>query len=285
MDVEDYFQVEAFSSLVEPSAWSAYEPRVDGNTRLVLDVFSEYGVRGTFFVVGWIAERQPALVREIVRRGHEIACHSYWHRPVYRLTPAEFREDTRRAKAVLEDIAGIPVRGYRAPTFSIIKETTWALEILAELGFQYDSSVYPIRHDRYGIPDWDRSPRLVETPAGPILEIPASTVRWMGVNFPCGGGGYLRLLPLSFHLMALRGIWERERLHGVIYLHPWEFDPDQPRFSAGFLSTLRHYTGLRRTEERVRRLLSELNVGPVSERMLPLLEQIDRCAPVSPARL
>ncbi|MCC6392529.1 MAG: polysaccharide deacetylase family protein, partial [Bryobacterales bacterium] len=189
VDVEDYFHVEAFSDVVHRSEWSGYSSRVEQNTQRVLDLFDECGVKGTFFVLGWVAERYPALVRRIVERGHEAACHSYWHRLIYHLTPQEFREDTRRAKNEIEQAGGQAVKGYRAPSFSIVKRSLWALEILAEEGFTYDSSVFPVRHDTYGIPDAPRAPYRVETPSGPVMEYPMTTFRMGGwTNLPVAGG-------------------------------------------------------------------------------------------------
>jgi polysaccharide deacetylase family protein (PEP-CTERM system associated) len=273
VDVEDYFHVEAFASVIRREQWDDFVPRVERNTHRILDLFDEYGVHGTFFVLGWVAERFPTLVKEIQRRGHEIGCHSYWHRLIYGLTPQQFREDTRRAKRLLEDAAGAPVLGYRAPSFSVTRESLWALEVLVEEGFRYDASVFPIHHDNYGIPDWDPRPRWVETGGNPILEVPCSTVRLLGTNLPCAGGGYLRLLPLSYNLLAIRRIRRAPGRHPMIYLHPWELDSEQPRIAAGRLSRLRHYTGLRRTEGRLRRILDEFPVAPVAG----LLESVQPC--------
>ena len=265
VDVEDYFQVEAFSSVVRREDWDSFELRVEPNTDRVLSLFEEYGVKGTFFLLGWVAEKCPSLVGRIQQQGHEIACHSYWHRPVYRLSREEFREDTRRAKDLLEQIAGGPVLGYRAPSFSVVRSSLWALEVLVEEGFRYDASIYPVHHDTYGIPDWDPRPQWVPTPAGKILEIPGSTFRLFGFNLACGGGGYVRLLPLAANLMALRKIRRTPGLQGVVYFHPWELDPGQPRISAPALSRFRHYTGLRQTERRIRRLLEVFAMKPMAD--------------------
>jgi polysaccharide deacetylase family protein (PEP-CTERM system associated) len=265
VDVEDYFHVEAFSSVIRREDWEQFTPRVERNTHRVLDLFDSHQVKGTFFVLGWVAERFPSLVREIEKRGHEIGCHSYWHRLIYNLDPDEFRHDTRQTKQLLEQIAGVRVRGYRAPSFSVVKRSLWALDVLAEEGFQYDASIYPIHHDHYGIPDWEPRPQWVSTRGGPILEVPCSTVRVLGTNLPCGGGGYLRLLPLQFNLRALKKISRTPGRHAMIYVHPWEFDPDQPRIAAGALSRLRHYTHLDQTERRMRRLLQELSVVPARD--------------------
>ena len=255
VDVEDYFHVEAFSDIVDRKNWDQYPSRVEANTKRILDLLDESGVKGTFFVLGWVAERYPNLVREIVSRGHELACHFYWHRLIFNLEPKEFREDTLRAKAVLEQAAGLPVYGYRAPSFSIVTSSLWALEILAESGFTYDSSIYPIHHDTYGIPSAPRAPFRIDTPAGPIMEYPMSTFRMLGKhNLPVGGGGYLRMLPFWYTKLGCRRL-QSEKVPLVVYIHPWEIDPDQPRLPGRRKSVLRHYTNLKKTAGRLRRLL------------------------------
>jgi polysaccharide deacetylase family protein (PEP-CTERM system associated) len=256
VDVEDYFHVEAFSDIVDRAAWSSYPSRIEKNTLRMLDLLDEAEAEATFFVLGWVAERFPGLVREIVGRGHELACHSYWHRLISRLSPAEFRDDTLRAKDAIEQAAGQAVAGYRAPSFSITTRTLWALEVLVEAGFGYDSSIFPIHHDTYGIPDGPRRPVRITTPAGPILEFPITTFRCGGrLNLPVGGGGYLRLLPFWYTGVGV----ERAAADGVpliVYVHPWEIDPDQPRLPGRLRSRLRHYTNLSRTHARLRRLLA-----------------------------
>ena len=256
VDVEDYFHVEAFAGVVDRGRWEEYPRRVDGNTRRLLDLFDEHGARGTFFVLGWVAERFPALVREIAARGHELACHSYWHRLIYQLTPEEFRADTLRAKAVIEDAAGLPLAGYRAPSYSVTARSLWALDVLAECGFHYDSSVFPIHHDVYGIPAAPRFPFRLDTAAGPLTEVPLTTfhVPRLG-NLPVGGGGYLRLLPAWYTRLGCRRA-AAENVPLVVYIHPWEIDPDQPRIRAGLKSRLRHYTNLHKTYARLRALLA-----------------------------
>lgn len=265
VDVEDYFHVEAFSRVIRREDWDQYEPRVERNTDQVLALLDECGVCGTFFILGWVAERHPRLVRRIRDAGHETACHSYWHRPVYQLSREAFREDTRKAKSLLEQITGAPIWGYRAPSFSVVRKSLWALEVLVEEGFRYDASIFPIHHDTYGIPDWNPRPQWVPTEAGRILEIPGSTVPMFGTNFPCGGGGYLRLLPLGVTLTALRQISRTPGYQPVLYVHPWEFDPDQPRIQAGMLSRFRHYTGLSRTRNRMRRILETFPVRRMAD--------------------
>jgi polysaccharide deacetylase family protein (PEP-CTERM system associated) len=264
VDVEDYFQVSAFEPAVTRGTWALRESRVCRNTERLLDLFSAARVRATFFVLGWVAERFPALVRRIVLEGHEVASHGYEHRLVYSQTPREFREDLRRARLALEAAGGSPVLGYRAPSYSIVRESMWALDVLIEEGFIYDSSIYPIRHDRYGIPEWNREVHQIERPAGRIWELPGSTMRIAGTNLPIGGGGYFRLLPYAWTRVGI------QRLNAcgqpaIFYLHPWEIDPEQPRISAGLLSTFRHYRNLSRTEPRLRRLLSEFRFGTVSD--------------------
>ena len=265
VDVEEYFQVEAFASTVSPDSWPTLPSRVEIGTRRVLDLLERHATHATFFVVGWVAERQKALVREIVERGHEIACHGYWHRAIYRMAPDEFREDLRRARTAIESAAGVAVRGYRAPTWSVTAKTLWALEILADEGFAYDSSVFPIRHDLYGIPGAPRAPHEHTLASGRRLpEFPPTTVRVAGMTLPAAGGGYLRLLPLAYSRWALRRVRQNDAAPGMVYVHPWELDPEQPRMAAPALSRLRHYTNLDKTEERLDALLREHRFGPIA---------------------
>ena len=254
VDVEDYFHAEAFSDVVDRARWDTYATRVVPNTQRLLESLAMLNIHGTFFVLGWVAERFPALVREIAAGGHELACHSYWHRLIYKLDPAEFREDTRRAKDVIEQISGQPVYGYRAPTYSVIDRSVWALEILAELGFTYDSSIFPIHHDRYGMPGAPRSPFRFQTPSGLLIEFPITTFRVAGHNMPVGGGGYLRLLPRLYTRLGLKRV-QREGLPIVVYIHPWEVDPEQPRLPGRLSSRLRHYTNLSQTLDRFESVL------------------------------
>jgi polysaccharide deacetylase family protein (PEP-CTERM system associated) len=254
VDVEDYFHAESFSEVVDRANWDSHSSRVEANTRRLLELLAELDIHGTFFILGWVADRFPGLVREIAACGHELGCHSYWHRLIYKLDPTEFREDTHRAKSVIEDISGQPVYGYRAPTYSVIDRSVWALEILTELGFTYDSSIFPIRHDRYGMPDAPRAPFRFQTPSGPMTEFPITTFRVAGHNLPVGGGGYLRLLPRVYTRLGLQRV-QREGLPVVIYIHPWEIDPEQPRLAGRLSSRLRHYTNLSQTLERFRSVL------------------------------
>lgn len=256
VDVEDYFQVEAFADKVKREDWERYPSRVDANTRRVLDIFDEHGAKGTFFFVGWVADRFPALVREVHARGHELACHSYWHRTIYSLSPEEFREDTRRARLAIENAGGVAVTGYRAPSWSITKDCMWALEILAEEGFTYDSSIYPIHHDLYGVPGAQRFPYSFGWSNGlKLREYPPATLRFMGTNFPVAGGGYLRIFPSAYNDMAFRVFEKNYSQRVVVYLHPWEIDPEQPRIAGKLKSKFRHYTQLKNMSRKVGRLL------------------------------
>jgi polysaccharide deacetylase family protein (PEP-CTERM system associated) len=263
VDVEDYFQVEAFSSSVSRSQWSSFPSRVQRNTNRVLELFERNGCRATFFVLGWVAEREPALIRAIADAGHELACHSHLHRPLYSLSADEFREDLRTSKETIEDIGGCQVVGFRAPTFSITRKSLWALEVLAEEGFKYDSSIFPIQHDNYGIPNAPRWIHQKLLPSGLTLwELPPSTVRLGKMNLPFGGGGYLRLLPMAFTRWAIGTTHRRERQPVMVYFHPWEIDPDQPRLKGSWKSRLRHYRGLEKTETRLQEILSSGTFQP-----------------------
>lgn len=266
IDVEDYYQVEAFADRITPAMWPALPSRVADNTSRVLDLLGRFGATATFFVVGWIAERQPQIVRKILSAGHELACHSHLHRRVSRLSPEEFREDTRRALAAIEDAAGKKVRGYRAPTFSIVPSCLWALEILAEEGFVYDSSVFPIRHDLYGMPKAPRFPfRWQLGNETFIYEIPLTTVQVWRFNLPVGGGGYLRILPMFYTRWAMRQIRQRDCQPAQTYFHPWEIDPGQPRLPGTIKSKFRHYYNLKRMEARLSELLSHGHFVPLGE--------------------
>ncbi len=290
VDVEDYFHVSAFAGVVSPRKWGDFEERVEADTSRLLDLFAEKGVHGTFFILGWVAERHPELLKRIWAAGHELASHSYSHRLVYDMTPDEFRHDLRRARSVIEDAAGQPVVGYRAPSFSITARSTWALDVLAQEGFQYDASIFPIHHDRYGMPSAPRHPHVIRrrTESGcsaglqprELWEIPPSTIRFAGTNFPVGGGGYLRILPYGWTRFGLRHLNEAEEKPGMVYVHPWEVDPDQPRIAAPLLSRFRHYRNLHQTEPRLRRLLSEFKVAPIRDVIESLTEsQPPRVAP------
>jgi polysaccharide deacetylase family protein (PEP-CTERM system associated) len=263
VDVEDYFHTEAMNNTVMQGEWSQLPTRVERNTQRIFELFAKHDVRGTFFFLGWVAERFPGLVREAARLGHEIGCHSYWHRLVYRLTPDQFREDTKRAKAVIENACGAQILGYRAPSFSLIKGTEWAPEILAELGFLYDSSVCPIKHDLYGNPDAPRVP--FRTAGGRLMEFPIATFAIGRHNFPVGGGGYLRILPYSYMRWGLSHLNRTNKLRVIVYTHPWEIDPEQPRLRAGARSRFRQYTGLKTTAGKLERLLRDFRFAPIVE--------------------
>ena len=256
VDVEDYFQVQAFAGIVPRTAWDGFAPRVEGNMARILDKFAASGVRATFFTLGWVAERNPAMVRRILAEGHELASHGYGHQLVHTLTADEFRADVRRARRILEDIGGVAVTGYRAPTFSVGARTPWAFPVLAEEGYRYSSSTYPIRHDLYGEPDAPRFPYRVAG-AG-LWELPLTTVRLAEKNFPCSGGGYFRLLPYRLFRAGLRRINRREQRPGIFYFHPWEIDPGQPRMAGASRSArFRHYLNLTAMPHRLDRLLRD----------------------------
>jgi polysaccharide deacetylase family protein (PEP-CTERM system associated) len=263
IDVEDYFHFSVFDGVVPRHRWDGLESRVCANTERILEILDERNVRATFFILGWVAERFPELVRRIAWAGHEIASHGYAHRLVYDQTPAAFRDDVRRAKALLEATASVPVMGFRAPSYSITPRSLWALDVLMEEGYTYDTSIFPIHHDRYGIPLSARHPYWIHRDAGSILEIPGSTLRWNGMNLPIGGGGYFRLLPYAWTRWGISQLNREEQRPAVFYLHPWEIDPAQPRLHTSTLGRLRHYGRLDRTEQRLRRLLSEFSFGPL----------------------
>ena len=271
VDVEDYFHPAEVSSAAPVSAWESFPSRVESATARTLELFAAHGIRGTFFILGWVAARHPALVRRIAAAAHKIGCHSYWHRLVYRLTPAEFREDAALACAAIEDACGVRPRLYRAPSYSITRDSWWALEILAELGFTHDSSIYPITHDRYGVPGFSRHACRLETPSGALIEAPAATVLLNGQPAPTGGGGSLRLLPYRYTAAGLRRVNADERQPACLYLHPWELDPGQPRIARGRIARWRTYWGLGGMESKIRRLLGEFAFAPIGA-VFPLEE-------------
>jgi len=265
-DVEEYFHAEAFRGAVGRDAWPKLESRVVSTTERILDILEQAGVSATFFVLGWVAERHPVLVRDIHRRGHEVACHGYGHDMITRLGPSQFREDVERAKGLLEDTLGSLVVGYRAPTFSVVRETLWSLRVLAEIGFQYDSSIFPIVHDRYGIPDAARFPHRRAVGAGlEIAEFPLSTVGYGHWRVPVAGGGYFRLLPYPVTWRAIRHVNRHEGQPAIVYLHPWELDSGQPRLPAGRLTRFRHRVNTRATEAKLRRLIADFRMAPVRD--------------------
>jgi polysaccharide deacetylase family protein (PEP-CTERM system associated) len=270
VDVEEYFQVVALSPHLPRDAWDDIPSRVEAPVARLLELLAEHQAGGTFFVLGWIAERYPAMVRRIDRAGHEIASHGQAHRRVTELTPDRFRASVRRSKATLEDVTGKPVLGYRAPSYSITPGMEWALEILREEGYHYDSSLFPVRRNGYGYPGGERGPYHLDLPAGRLMEFPPSTARVAGMTLPAAGGAYLRLLPYGLVREGLRQA-ERAGYPGTFYVHPWELDSDQPRLDVPLKTRIRHYGGLHRTEPRIGRLLREfrfqsiaatLGVGP-----------------------
>jgi polysaccharide deacetylase family protein (PEP-CTERM system associated) len=276
VDVEDYFQVQAFAGCVRREDWDGFASRVEANVERILAQFAASGVCATFFTLGWIAERHPALVRRIVAAGHELASHGWDHTRADSQDPAAFREDVRRTRLTLEDIGGMPVRGYRAATFSIGARNQWAFEVLATEGYAYSSSINPIRHDLYGMPDAPRTPFRPD--GGALWEIPMTTLAAFGRNWPCSGGGYFRLLPYAVFRHALSRVNRREGLPGIFYFHPWEVDPGQPRIAgAGWKSRLRHYTNLDRMSGKLDRLLRDFAWDRMDRVFAPLL------APPQPA--
>ena len=259
VDVEDYFQVSAFEKHVEKSKWDSLPRRVEANTLRILDIFAEHHVRATFFTLGWVAERHPELIRRIVSDGHELAAHGYEHIRVTEQTPQLFREDVKRTKSLLEDLGGRAVVGYRAASYSIGAQNLWALEVLQEEGYEYSSSIYPVKHDLYGMPS---APRFAFYPenAPHLLEIPITTLNILGRNIPCGGGGFFRLYPYHFSNWAYRYINTVEKQPGIFYFHPWEIDPDQPKQqNLPFKSRFRHYLNLNRMEGRLNSLLADFS--------------------------
>jgi polysaccharide deacetylase family protein (PEP-CTERM system associated) len=264
VDVEEYFQVNAFEDIVSRDAWPSFPSRVAQNVDRVLEVLSRFGVHGTFFTLGWVAKRHPRVVTRIVAAGHEIASHGWWHRKVTSLTVSEFREDVRSTKALLEDITGRPVLGYRAPSFSIVPGREWAFDVLIEEGYRYDSSIFPVRRTDYGYPDAAPIAHVIERPAGRLCEFPLATMLWNGVRIPAAGGGYLRHFPYNMIRRAFREHTD-EGLPAVFYIHPWELDPEQPRLPVSLLTKVRHYGGLRNTGERLERLLGEFRFTSLAD--------------------
>jgi polysaccharide deacetylase family protein (PEP-CTERM system associated) len=264
VDVEEYFQVSALSAVAPPESWDRHPSRVRESTLALADLLEEAGARATMFVLGCVAERQPELVKRLAAAGHEIASHGWAHRRVTSKTPEEFRLAVRRTREVLEDLTGQPVFGYRAPSFSIVPSHEWALDVLLEEGYRYDSSLFPVRRPGYGFPGGERYPHWLERASGRLGEVPPATFRVAGLNLPAGGGAYFRLLPYQLVDRAFRQA-ERRGQPATFYIHPWEIDPDQPRLDVGVLTRLRHYGGLRRTRERLRRLLSSYRFQPIAE--------------------
>ena len=275
-DIEEHFQVSAFESPMRRRHWEQYESRVEGNTERLLGLLAERKIRATFFVLGWLAERYPSLVRRIASSGHEIASHGYGHELITTQTPSAFREDIRKAKSILENILSQPVVGYRAPSFSITQDTMWATQVLIEEGYRYDSSIFPVFHDRYGVPSANPRAHQILTPSGVLWEIPPSTVKYIGMRLPIAGGGYFRLYPYAILRVLLRKA-EGEGSPLVMYMHPWEFDPYQPRMQGSFLSRVRHYLNLHKTEGRLRKLLQDFSFAPIREVFMPINQFYGQC--------
>jgi polysaccharide deacetylase family protein (PEP-CTERM system associated) len=264
IDIEDYFQVTDFDEIIPRSRWDSMESRVERNTGKVLRILDDRGVRATFFVLGWVAERYPGLVKEIASLGHEIGCHGRNHHQVFRMSPDGFRDDLRRSKRTLEDISGCSVVAFRAPSFSVSSKTPWVWPILCDEGFRIDSSIYPVHHDRYSNPDERRFIHVREDGERSIVEFPLMTLRFLGNNIPVAGGGYLRLFPVWFIERGIRTCNKRN-YPGILYFHPWEIDPDQPKIAAGWRTRFRHYVNLGRTEAKIRRLLGRFPFAPLGE--------------------
>lgn len=274
VDVEDYFQVSAFAKSVKQNDWDSHPSRVEKNTRRLMDLFDEAQVKATFFVLGWVADRNRRLIEEIAQRGHEVASHGYSHQLIYNQTPEVFREETKRSKALLEDIIQMPVRGYRAASYSITNQSLWALDILAETGFDYDSSIFPVRHDRYGIPDAVEVPHVLKTPDGhSLVEFPLSIAKLLKYKLPIAGGGYFRLYPYALSRAGLKQV-NRRLMPFIFYLHPWEIDPGQPRIDASLFSRFRHYNNLSHCEERLSQLLKDFRFTTAAN-VLTELELLD----------
>lgn len=280
VDVEDYFQVQAFEGLVSRDRWESYPSRVVSATERLLDLLARYDTRGTFFTLGWVAERYPGLVRRIAEAGHEVASHSYWHRRVYGLAPEEFRRDLREAKDRLENASGQPCLGFRAASFSIVPGTEWAFDILLEEGFRYDSSLFPIRRPDYGYPGAPLAPFRIERPGGSLLELPLATLPLAGLRLPAAGGGYLRQLSPALVHRAFRA-WGEQGISASFYVHPWEVDPGQPRLPCGRITALRHYRNLGGMLSRLERLLSRFRFTSVMERFGELLAPAVRGARIA----
>lgn len=263
IDVEDYFHPSELGGNV--SSWTGYPPRVDVGLSFLLDLLADRQVRATFFVLGWVAMRHAHLIRKIAEAGHEIGCHSQTHRLVYRLTPGEFHRDTSDAVKAIEDATGVTPRMYRAPSYSVTSNSLWALEILASCGFTHDSSIYPIVHDRYGIPGFPRHASYMATPSGGILEVPVATVQLGNRVMPVGGGAYMRLFPYRYMAAGLRRINSQENQPACLYLHPWELDPNQPRLTRRMISRLRTYTGLQGMRRKLTRLLDDFAFAALTD--------------------
>ena len=265
VDVEDFFHVEALAATISRTEWETIPPRVEKNVGRILEIFSQAGVHATFYVLGWVARRFPGLVRDIAAAGHEIGSHGQGHQLIGNLTPDQFRSDIRAARDLLADQAQRAIRAYRAPSFSIVTRTLWGLDVLAEEGFLIDSSIFPVHHDLYGIPGAKRFPHWRKTASGvSIFEFPPSTIHILGNDLGFGGGGYLRIFPYAWTRWGMSQVNDKERQPAMVYFHPWEIDPGQPRYAAPLRSRIRHYTNLRGMEGKIRRLLRDFRFDTVS---------------------
>lgn len=267
IDVEDYFHVAAFANVIKPSEWESYPSRVVKNTDAILKLFSDRGIKATFFCLGWVAEREPSLIKAIHSAGHEIASHGYSHQFVYGQTPEVFREETKRSKEILEDICQCSVTGYRAASYSITARSTWALEILAELGFTWDSSIFPVKHDNYGMPNSPERPYKISLPSGKVItEFPLTTAKVGPLSLPAAGGGYFRQYPYALSKWLFNRASENQTKPQIFYLHPWEVDPGQPRIeNASWFSKFRHYTNIDRCMGRLEKLVDDFSFSTMSD--------------------
>jgi polysaccharide deacetylase family protein (PEP-CTERM system associated) len=266
VDVEEYFQVNAFEGVVSRDRWCSFPTRIEAAVDRVLGLMDRHNVRGTFFTLGWIAQHHPRVVARIASCGHEVASHGWWHHKLSVLTPDAFREEVRSSKAALEAIAGAPVVGFRAPSFSIVPGREWAFDVLIEEGYQYDSSLFPVNRSDYGYPTAPPIAHMIQRPSGVLCEFPLATTVWNGVRIPAAGGGYFRHFPYNIIRRAFRE-HSASGMPAVFYIHPWEVDPEQPRLPVSLLTRVRHYGGLRNTEERLRRLLSEFRFTAIRDRL------------------
>ncbi|MCG7900936.1 polysaccharide deacetylase [Candidatus Thiodiazotropha endoloripes] len=266
VDVEDYYQVSAFNKQITKAEWESYESRVYDNTHRILKIFDDSNIKGTFFVLGWVAERNKKLINEISELGHEVACHGYSHDLVYNQTPETFLEETKQSKAIIEDIIGRPIKGYRAASYSITEKSLWALDILTECGFSYDSSIFPIMHDRYGIPGAKTMPHRLKTEKGnEIIEFPLSTVGVAKRRLPVSGGGYFRLFPYWLSKAGLNRVNRNDQMPFIFYMHPWEIDEGQPKIKSSRLSEFRHYNNIDKFESRLLKLIRDFEFSTVSD--------------------
>lgn len=267
VDVEDYYHVAAFAKVINPSEWDQWPSRVEANTDKLLALFDDANIKITFFILGWVAERYPELVKRIQTQGHEIASHGYSHQLIYRQTPDAFRAETAKSKQILEELTQVPVLGYRAASYSITHQSLWALDILAELGFTWDSSIFPTRHDNYGIPGSPEEPYIITTTNGAKLtEFPLTTAKVLGQAIPAAGGGYFRQYPYALSRWLFERASHKQTKPQIFYLHPWEIDPEQPRVpNASWFSNFRHYTNLQRCLPRLERMLNDFQFGTISQ--------------------